>query len=402
MFGLEEAVHRVIEAFGADDPRRCIRGELDDRVALLRTLKGATAQFESKVVRAIDALGDGGLDGAGVARTTGGMSSRAANATAKIAATLEELPSTEEALAAGRITAEHAATLARAAEKTDAGLVDAQLVAEAEQVPADVFATRSNRWVNRQLSAEDAAERLTRQRSQRELSSWVDDEGMRIWRLALDPIAAEAFGQSLEQRYERLWRDDGGREGCPGDVRTPGQRHADALVELVTSPGDDRPRHPRHQVTVVAEMGRFCTEQPEGFAETLDGRAIPQEALEHIGCDATFNLMLTDAGRPIWLGRDHRRASIQQWKALIARDRHCVGCGASASRCEAHHIEPWEHSGPTDITNLVLLCSRCHHDVHWRGAKVVPDGARGFRLEYSGQPPPRARPPTDDPADLGL
>jgi hypothetical protein len=41
------------------------------------------------------------------------------------------------------------------------------------------------------------------------------------------------------------------------------------------------------------------------------------------------------------------------------------GCTAPASWCEAHHLQPWQHGGPTDLPNLaLLLCSHHHHWLH--------------------------------------
>ena len=75
--------------------------------------------------------------------------------------------------------------------------------------------------------------------------------------------------------------------------------------------------------------------------------------------------MIVDAdGNPLWMGRTTRTATDEQWIALIDRDGGCVVCGADPSYCEAHHLEFWEHNGPTDITNLALLCTRHHHDLH--------------------------------------
>ena len=41
-------------------------------------------------------------------------------------------------------------------------------------------------------------------------------------------------------------------------------------------------------------------------------------------------------------------------------------CGAPASRCEAHHLLPWEApaKGETNINNLALVCEDCHHHIH--------------------------------------
>ena len=39
-------------------------------------------------------------------------------------------------------------------------------------------------------------------------------------------------------------------------------------------------------------------------------------------------------------------------------------CDISFDRCEIHHILPWELNGPTDLANLVPICSRHHHVIH--------------------------------------
>ena len=89
--------------------------------------------------------------------------------------------------------------------------------------------------------------------------------------------------------------------------------------------------------------------------------------LELLGGNSTLTPMIFNGpGKPIWVGRDFRSASIAQWKALIARDRGCIICGADPSRCEAHHVVAWNEFGATNITNLVLVCTRCHHDIHDR------------------------------------
>jgi HNH endonuclease len=61
--------------------------------------------------------------------------------------------------------------------------------------------------------------------------------------------------------------------------------------------------------------------------------------------------------------------SPSQRKALEVRDRHCryPGCTRPANWCEAHHVVHWIHDGPTNLDNLVLLCSRHHWQVHEGG-----------------------------------
>ena len=51
-------------------------------------------------------------------------------------------------------------------------------------------------------------------------------------------------------------------------------------------------------------------------------------------------------------------------RGFSARDRGCIGCGAEPSRCQAHHVVLYAQSRRTDINNLVLVCWKCHHNIH--------------------------------------
>ena len=76
------------------------------------------------------------------------------------------------------------------------------------------------------------------------------------------------------------------------------------------------------------------------------------------------------------MGRKQRAATAAQKLALIARDKQCIGCGMRASACDAHHIIWWDNGGTTDITNLVLLCPKCHKKVHKWDYEVIREPSR--------------------------
>ena len=61
-----------------------------------------------------------------------------------------------------------------------------------------------------------------------------------------------------------------------------------------------------------------------------------------------------------------RCASYAQQRALHKRsDGHCQYPGCSATHeLEAHHLTPAEHSGKTELDNLILLCPRHHKHLH--------------------------------------
>jgi len=384
---------------------RMTRLDLVGLIEDLRRLKGATAALEARATAAIDALDDEGLDGAGVLRVVGRMSSRSAARAASTAEQLAEMSRAAAALESGRITSSHAESIASAAQLVSAGEADAALSDRAANCPADTFAKECREWAARHRR--DSAEELhARQRSARSVTEWTDSEGMFNLRARLHPEAGALLRARLDHRTDQMYKDDGGRDGSPDNMRTVTQRRADALASLIeagSGGGAETPggsdgvidsagpgtgtgrgagisptRHPKHQITLVADIGRLRAEHPEGVAEIIGTPGpVPQSMLERMACDATITGVLFDGpGRPIHVGRSVRSATSAQWTALIARDKGCVGCGAHTNRCEAHHIKAWQANGRTDIDNLVLLCSRCHHDVHDRGLKLSQIGGR--------------------------
>ena len=370
------------------------RGELADVIEGAGRAIAALTSLQTRCATAIEGLDDGGVNSKTVLREAGRMSTRAANSVAKTAAGLAEMPKLAESLAGGAITAEHAAVAVAAAAKTSPEQVDDELLKLAETSSVDVFAQQSRRWVNRNQE-DDGADAYAAQRRNRSVKHWVNDEGMGVLLAELDPTSYQQVQKAINVEYDRLWRDDGGRDGSPDGVRTPTQRLADAFVALITDPGRRGPGSARMQLTAVVDVERLQSNDlssgpssgPIGVAEIVGGEALPQTVLERLMCMATVTGVVFDGkGQPIWVGHDHRHATEAQVKAIIARDRHCTGCAADADRCEIHHIVPWERGGRTDIDNMCLACSACHHNIHDRGY-IVTKTNTGYRIVGPNAPP---------------
>jgi hypothetical protein len=186
----------------------------------------------------------------------------------------------------------------------------------------------------------------------------------------------------------------------PGEpARTPGQRRADALVAVARHFLDhaataSTSRGSRPDVTVVVtidDLGR-------GSGCDIDGLPLDVATIESLLCDAGVHRVVTD-GRSVALdvGRTTRTVSHHLFTALAVRDGGCrfPGCDIPVSRCEAHHVVPWQHGGSTDQSNLVLLCWRHHHDFahhpQWH-LKLLPDATvevtKPDGTTMSGRPPP--------------
>ena len=362
------------------------------RAELTGVVKGAgraiaaLSSLQARCATEIEALGDGGVNSKTVLREAGRMSTRNANTVAKTAAGLAEMPKLAESLAAGAITVEHAAIAVGVATKTSAQQVDDELSRLAETSSVDMFAEQSRRWVNRNQT-DDGSATHEAQRQGRSLKNWVNEDGMGVLLAELDPVSYQQVRKAINLEYDRLWRDDGGRDGKPDDVRAPTQRLADAFVALITDPRRRGPGSARAQLIAIADIERFRDDNPTGVAEIVGGEALPQSVLERLMCTATVTGVVFDGeGQPIWVGRDHRHATEAQVKAIIARDRHCRGCAASPERCEIHHIVPWEQGGLTDIDKMCLACSACHHNIHDRDYVVIKT-TTGYKIINPNNPP---------------
>jgi hypothetical protein len=84
--------------------------------------------------------------------------------------------------------------------------------------------------------------------------------------------------------------------------------------------------------------------------------------------------VLRDGRRIVGTVSDGRYATDHQRRMLTARDQTCrfPGCTAPATICIAHHVIPWPE-GPTELSNLALLCPVHHHAVHHDRWKMTID-----------------------------
>jgi hypothetical protein len=136
----------------------------------------------------------------------------------------------------------------------------------------------------------------------------------------------------------------------------------------------------------------------KGGCEIEGGPAIHPETAGRLLCHARVQTVIEDsAGQPVRLGRMSREPSAAMLRQLRYRDSECTfpGCGERRFT-QAHHILRWEQGGPTDLDNLLLVCTFHHKLVHEYGWAVrrEQDGTvpwfRPDGIRYRGGPaPPR-------------
>ena len=354
----------------------------DQRRAALASVRRAEARLAGWRMRLIDAERDQhGVGAAEMAvREELQTSKREAKRDVEIAGSLSGLVETWRALEAGEIPQQHAWLISKAA--AEGPIDEPELTEAAKHQPYDQFA-RTLRQQQRELSEDDGQSILDRQCEKRRARMFESrEDGMFVVSGEYDPITGNRIAIALSDKERELWRKED-----PKNRRTPKQRMADALAELILEPKSGG-QSPRTALLVIADYDVVHRELVN--ARLCDGTPIPVGELRRLACDADIlPAMFRAKTQKLWLGRKRRIATEAQRAALALRDKGCIGCDANPAWCQAHHIQPWSWGGPTNLDNLVLVCARCHHRIHddgWEVDKCPTTGRHDLR------PPPEPFP----------
>ena len=213
---------------------------------------------------------------------------------------------------------------------------------------------------------------------------WVDGD--------LDPETGQTLISALRAVMDAEVRANDGP-----DLRTPGQRRADALGEICRRWLDscDRPTVAGERPHVVVRVDLASLEGRVGHSELDDVGPVTPETARRFACDANVSRVITDgASQPVDLGRTTKVVPPPLRRAVTIRDHGCrfPGCGRPPGWCDAHHVRHWADGGETSLGNLVLLC-RPHHRLIHRGFGVemvegMPRFTRPDGSELSDRAPP--------------
>ena len=359
-------------------------GQLEDHLVVLGRAKSRLAAMDAEAVAEL-ARRRGEAEAVDLLRGKRKQSRGGAKREIQQAGRLAELPGTAQALAEGTITPHHARLIAEAAQAAPgASPIDEEaMLAAAAREPADLFGRTVRDHLN-DRSGDDLTERRRHQRAQRKLTWKQQPDGMFEMFGRFDPVTGSRIETALTAVANKLWRAED-----PKNRRTPQQRMADALEVLATrgeGGGNAKGTPQGVDLLVIADYDTVLSQLRD--ARLVDGTRLAPEELIRLACDANIiPALFNRKSEPLWLGRGKRHATARQRALLAERDKGCIGCGASANWCQAHHIRHWADGGTTDLDNLCLLCSRCHHQIHERGAEVVKGSDGRFALEQPARPP---------------
>ncbi|MER7010009.1 DUF222 domain-containing protein [Saccharopolyspora sp. NPDC000359] len=321
-----------------------------------------------------------------------------------------DLPATAAAMAEGAIGLDHARVIVTGAKKlpehargTMLAEVDQALAGWAREMPPRELAVLAERL--RYLLDQDGAYRDEEvQHEARELHHATARDGMLVIKARLDRETGAKFTALMEPLAAPRPEADGEK-----DPRTAGQRNADALAaildlaagsEAVPRAGGQRPHL---SITIDFDDLRRGLDRADedGMPGTLDAtdQPITAENIRRIACDCeVLPMVLGGDGLPLDVGRTKRTAPTHIRAALLQRDGVCAfpGCDRPPGTPDAHHIVSWVDGGPTELSNLVMLCGHHHRTVHsQRWGVAVQDGRPTFTppstVDLSRTPRPGGR-----------
>lgn len=375
---------RVQAAWCADAPASALSDvELTRALDALHAAEQLLRAAQAHVVREIDArripVADHARSPSTWLRDRLRMDVYAAGSLVKQARALQQRPALDQALIQGSVTAAQASVIDEAVrdlpEELDPGALDKAesiLIGWAGDFEPRLLRKHAERVLDHvapELAHATTAEHLRRQQElayqKRSLKIYPIAYGRVRINGVLDAESAAIVTAALEPL-------------CRPTTHAPvtyEQRRADALVEvckLALRTGElpvDGGEPPQLVVTVAYDQ----VTRSLGAGVTDSGAQLTPEQVRRLACQARIiPAVLGGQGQVLDLGRSRRLVSTPLHRALVLRDAGCAfpGCDRPPRWCEAHHIVPWAHGGPTRLDNMALLCGFHHRLIHRTGWRI--------------------------------
>jgi len=285
----------------------------------------------------------------------------AAARTLETARALEQLPDTDAAFRAGKLSDVQAAEITSTAVADPSA--ESELLAAAGSTTVKGLRDRC-REVRAGAEVDDRAW-ARRLHAARRAHGWTDPDGAYRIEACLAPDAGARFSSAWKAHTDRIF--------C--DARRAGRREpraayaADALVALA-SEGPCKPVELRVTVDSAA-LARGHT-KPGERCEMAGAGPVPVTTARALLDDAAVTVMTRDGGDITGVSRPTRTIPVKLRRALEAQYPSCAvhNC-ANDQFLEIDHIVALEDHGRTEFGNLWRLCSHHHRLKTYGGWTVV-------------------------------
>jgi hypothetical protein len=301
---------------------------------------------------------------------------------------LDELPLSKTAFERGELSTDQFVELARfATSATERDLLSWAMRSSPAAIRAR--ADRERRAESEDVKAADKWRSLT----------WEWDEDNT--RLDLWASLPADHGAKFVTAVDRLANQMAVTPEDEGDDTDPAStqdaRRADALVAMASALMASDRSADKATVVVHADIEGILDGDRNGVLH--GGLPLPANAASMLACDSRVQTVVHDGqgaifhiGSPSYVVPSWLRRQVEH------RDEYrCTfpGCGRRGFT-QVHHIVPWP-KGPTELTNLTLLCSAHHRLIHIYGWHVIlrQDGSTAwFKPDWSAyRPRPAPRSP---------
>jgi hypothetical protein len=305
----------------------------------------------------------------------------------KRATAIEALPQFGPALANGEVSVAHVDVIATAVGKLEAAEQQRLaargdfLAAVAERSTPGDFA-RTVRTEILRIQRGDGLETLRRQQRAAYLKTWVDQaSGMWCMHGEFDPETGARIHSRLTRTVEGLFNDKT-PSTAPADPIAK-QHHLRALALGALADGTGA-KAGGVDMSILIDATTLLTGHHCGSVVDC-GLPIdlPVDTIRRMACVAEVTPIIVGAdGVRLWVGDTTRLATREQRRALRAMYRGCAvpGCCVAWDYVVIHHLKYFHKRGPTDIENLLPLCSKHHHLVHEGGWTLSLDSFRHLTI----------------------
>ena len=249
----------------------------------------------------------------------------------------------------------------------------------------------------RRVDRVQAAHEAETKHLHRQLSTWVDDDGMVVIRGRLTPEVGAVVQRALEAAADRLFRETSGAStgNAMAEELTPAQRRADALALLAESAlaadfdggtAGDRYQVVLHVTADDAADTRVESTTPPASAATLDGAI----EVDHGGCTFPWKRRSASRATPRWCTcATAPSATSSTWAARRARFRH--PSAARLPRAIPVAASRAAHLADATLITCITPPQRAHHAR--RGPRLVRWWRHAPRQPRAPVPTPPPRRP---------
>ena len=320
--------------------------------------------------------------------------------------TLASTPGFATALDDARVTAGHVDAVTKATagldreqrrelfDRVDGGLLDVAAAATVEQWRRRLGVEVKN------IQRDDGIDRFERQRRATSLRTWTDAEGMWCLSGRFDPVTGVKLAAAIDTATNALFAEQTPAT-CPTHPVAKQQHLAAlALAEMIEGRAvGGRSGRPEYVVVVDASAGDGAGGPDVDWGIPVE---VPQRVLVELMNESRVetvvvrNGIVLHAPGQLDLGRTTRLANRAQRRALRALSSTCAipGCTVHYSRCKLHHIIWWRHGGPTDLANLLPVCTHHHTKIHDAGWVVTLGSNRELTIRFPDGTIHNTGPPT--------